>query len=372
MIGHLPDAWRDARGKADWDGALARLIRRTAPALNLSELPAPALWAGVADKIRAEFLQVIQAAVRVGEVRQAGFFDAAAEHLIHAKIERLAQVPELPVGGEDTDRVARRLQRLANKLTLDADRLPLKARAYLFSLAKKYLLLKGRYFIWKELRDEPRARWEEYEAKAHAREDVELKRACEIVLSGIPQSISDFYIRAEYVLVKTNGKRERFVTLHNVHGKSSKLIALNSAQFTQTSKFREWALDSLAGAAWSGGEREVNRLQADFSAAVSHREVYEIAIRGFDDEQTHMWFFGDVAYTPECQELFANRLGVIWHQGQGYRLSDKDQEGEPFVQQEPLLHPQVPFSEEQTCKLFQEVSHKLRTPHLPDFRLIPI
>ena len=229
----------------------------------------------------------------------------------------------------------------------------------LFSLAKKYLKLKGRYYILKDLKDDTLAKWGEYEAKAHSRDDVELKRACEIVLRGIPQHISDFYVKPEFVLVKVNGKRFRLLSMHNVHGMSSKLIPLSSADFAQTPRLREWLLDSLSGATWAAGERELNRLQADISAALSHREVYEIAVRGYDDDQTHMWFFGDVAYTPECKEIFANRLGVIWHQGRGYRLSDKDQEGEPFVQNDPMMHPHVSFSDEQTCELFQNISRKL-------------
>lgn len=359
LVGHLPDAWRDAKGKCDWDGALAMLIGQTAHALNVSGLPVPEVWERVAGTIRAEFLQVLKAAVHVSEIRQAGIFDSMAEHIIHAKIERISREPELPVGGDDTDIIARRLQRMGNKLKNDEDRLPLKARAFLFSLAKKHLKLKGRYYVLKDLKDDTLAKWEQYEAKAHSRDDVELKRACEIVLRGIPQHISDFFVKPEFVLVKVNGKRERLLTLHNVHGKSSKLTSLPSAQFAQPSKLREWLLDSLSGSSWAAGERELNRLQADISAALSHREVFEIAIRGYDDEKTHMWFYGDVAYTPDCKEIFANQHGVIWHQGQGYRLSDKDQEGEPFIQKEPMMHPQVPFMDQQTCELFQNISHKL-------------
>ena len=359
MVGHLPDIWRDAKGKADWDGALAMLIGQTARALNVSGLPVPELWKKVADAVRSEFLQVLKAALPVGEIRQAGIFDSLAERNINAKIERISRELELPIGGDDTDIIARRLQRMGNKLKNDDDRLPPKARAFLFSLAKKYLKLKGRYYILKDLKDDTLAKWGEYEAKAHSRDDVELKRACEIALRGIPQQISDFYVKPEFVLVKVNGKRERLLSMHNVHGKSSQLISLSSADFAQTSRLREWLLNSLSGATWAAGERELNRLQADISAALSHREVYEIAVRGYDDEQTYMWFFGDVAYTPECKEIFANRLGVTWHQGQGYRLSDKDQEGEPFVQNEPMMHPHVSFTNEQTCELFQNISQKL-------------
>jgi hypothetical protein len=358
LVGHLPDAWRDAKGKADWDGALAMLIARKAQALNLAGEPASEVWAKVADAIRSEFLQVLKAALPVGELGSAGIFDASAERIIHAKLARISREPELPVGGDDTNLIARRLQRLGNRLKNDADRLPPKARAFLFSLAKKYLKLIGRYYILKELRDETRGQWEIFEAKAHAHDDVELKRACEIVLRGIPQYISDFHVKPEFVLVKVNGKRERMLIMYNIHGKSSGLVALSSADFAQTSRLREWLLDNLSGATWSAGERELNRWQADISAELSHREVYEIAVLGYG-EKTGMWFFRDVVYTPDCKEVFANPLGVTWHQGKGYRLSDKDQEGEPFVQAGPWMHPQVPFTDEQTRNLFQEISKRL-------------
>ena len=89
----------------------------------------PELWEKVADAVRGEFLQVLKAALPVGEVRQAGIFDSLAERIIHAKIERISREPELPVGGDDTDIIARRLQRMGNKLKNDDDRLPPKARA---------------------------------------------------------------------------------------------------------------------------------------------------------------------------------------------------------------------------------------------------
>ena len=54
----------------------------------------------------------LKVALPVNEIRQAGIFDSQAERIIHSKIERISREPELPVGGDDTDIIARRLQRL--------------------------------------------------------------------------------------------------------------------------------------------------------------------------------------------------------------------------------------------------------------------
>jgi len=66
-----------------------------------------------------------------------------------------------------------------------------------------------------------------------------------------------------------------------------------------------------------------------------------------------------MAYLPDGSEKFASKEGVIWHEGQGYRLSDVDHEGQDFCQGEPTMSPGVKATEEELRELFQQVSLRM-------------
>src|SRR5205823_6344775 len=141
-------------------------------------------------------------------------------------------------------------------------------RGFLMMLATAYQDVRGGYYIFKQLRDAQQALWATALARAVDAGDADVRRACELALKGIPTRVSDFYMRAHYVLNRLNGTRCRLVTLHNMHGVNTGLLSLPSAPFAQPSKFREWLLDNITGATWSAGERELNALQADIARDV--------------------------------------------------------------------------------------------------------
>jgi hypothetical protein len=350
-VGHLPKEWRDARGKADWDGALALMIARSGIAGVCKDV-----WPQVQAKARAEFLAVIKAAVRLDEVWETGLFDREAERHIRGQLEKISYVRRLPEGGDEEVVIARRLHRLAARIRNDEDRLPAKARSFLLLLAKAYLETKGGYYIFKALRDEEK--WNEHLARAAGREDVEVKRACEIAKKGVPERITDFLMEAEFVLRKVNGDRERLVTVRSMHGPVSDLFPLTASAFAQPSKFRECLLNRCDGATWRAGERELNDLQADVTRDVIWKTVRETPVRGYDDV-SKCWFYGDVVYTPEGKELFADKHGVVWVAGKGYRASEFDQEAQYFCQGTPMMRPGVKCADAQTRELFQLVSQRL-------------
>ena len=107
----LPDEWRDEKGKADWDGYLAVLIKR----LGAND-GSPAEWQKVQDQIRSTFLAVVHNAIPIGEFRHAGFFNADIERIIRSALDKISYEPCLPIGGEEEQVVSRRLHRLSARL----------------------------------------------------------------------------------------------------------------------------------------------------------------------------------------------------------------------------------------------------------------
>jgi hypothetical protein len=143
-----------------------------------------------------------------------------------------------------------------------------------------------------------------------------------------------------------------------MHGPVSELFPLTASAFAQPSKFRECLLNNCDGATWRAGERELNDLQADVTRDVIYKTVRETPVRGYD-EVSRCWFFGDVVFTPEGKEAFADKHGVVWAAGKGYRPSELDQEAQYFCQGMPLMRPGVKCSEEEVRELFQMVSQRL-------------
>lgn len=365
---HLPDEWRDVKGKADWDGRLAFRLDR----LQALEYPD---WLKHAALLRAEFEMVIKAAMPVHELWQAQLFDTEEERIIKNGLERISYERMLPVGGEDEENIARRLQRLIPRLRR-AGSIPPKAINFLALLAKRYQDLKGGYYIYKKLTEKLQADWEGYLNRASEDSDSDLKRACELVLragvkktGGMPERISDFYMKAHYCLVKTTGARIRLVSLHNIHGVRTKTVQMPSEAFAQPSKFREWLLNSISGATWLAGERELQAMQADIAKDLSFKEVNEVAVRCHHAE-SKCWFYGDSLYLPDGTEIARgqdtpkgkwDKDDIIWVKMDGkltdaYKLSATDHEDQNFCHELPMMHPSVKITDEELREFFKTTS----------------
>lgn len=375
----LPNEWRDAKGKADWDGQLARRIKEllkhptTPPALHSgaasheTEL-SNVQWLAVREQIRGEFLRVISGAAKVNELWQADFFDREEERIIKNGLENICYEPKLPIGGDDELVVVRKLHRFAAKMKGADAVISTKNRGFLLLLAKKYQELAGGYYTFKALSDKMLAKWVEVGEKAFDEDNVELKRIVEIVMKGIPNRVSDFYLKAHYVLSKMNSTRTRLVTIRNIHGVTTGLLQLQSGPFAQPSKFREWLLDNSTGATWSAGERELNALQEDTAREVAHKDVAEVVIRGYHAD-SKCWFFNDVTFTDAGEMLFADKFGCIWVRSKSkkvkdgdeeqkelvraYKLSETDHEGQSFRHGSPKMKPAVVVKDGEIKELFQ-------------------
>lgn len=327
------------------------------------------IWKQRRRAIHAAFAKVLREAVPPDKVWQTGWHSRHEEAHLAKQLAKLENEPRLPCGGEEERRTASRLHRALERTKHDESRLPANLCRTVGLLAKKYRELDGRYYIFKPLQDKNQELWEMQLCRAAGREDVEMKRACELALKGIPVPKSDFYLEPLYVLQKVDGKRSRMVRIVNIHGGASEIVALPSDAFASPLEFRNWLLDNSNCANWDGGQTELTSLHQDVGAALWNRLAKDVPMRGYHEE-SKIWFFDDVAFAPgepgengvpgKARILLADRHGLIWWNGKGYRLSEKDQEGQAFVQQTPRMYPHETRSDTDVSEFFQEMSQKLK------------
>ena len=363
----LPKEWRNEKGKADWDGALAYLIQDFLEGVKANKdksrpTEPAAIWSMVRELVRQEFLKALNGSARTEDMAQLGLFDPEEERCIRNRLERISYVPNLPIGGDAELVIARRLLRLAFKLRSEGERLPKKLRGFMVILAKEYLKVQGGYYTLRPLTDKQQPAW--LEAYENAGDDIEVRRACEIALKGIPMRVSDFYLKPHYVLNRLGKTRNRVVTIHNMHGADSGMVELPSSDFAQPSKFREWLLDKSPGAAWCAGERELQKLHMDLDRELSFKDVEEVTVRGYH-AASKLFFFEDVSFTPEGEELFPDKYGIIWHARpgeitRGYKLGERDQEGQRFLQSVPRMHPRREMGLDKLRDFFGTVARNFR------------
>jgi hypothetical protein len=326
------------------------------------------LWQRQRGLVRAAFVKVLQEAVPPSEIWETGWHSRREMGALQKQLKRLEYEPQLPIGGEEERRIAAKLSRLIEKVEQDRSRLPLNLLRSLRVLRRKYRSLDGRYYILKPLREKTQDLWEMQLARSAEEDDVELKRACELAAKGAPEAKSDFYLEPLYVLQRVDGNRNRMVRVINVHGAASEILPLPSDFFASPLEFRKWLLNASNSASWHGGQNELTGLQEDIGASLWDRLAVEVPIRGYHEE-SKIWFFDDVAYAPgdldkhgkpgKAHLLFQDHHGLFWWKGKGYRLTEKDQEGQAFVQSTPKMHPQERVTDEQVRDFFRELSHKL-------------
>jgi hypothetical protein len=331
----------------------------------------------VRDQVRSKFLPVIRSAIPIGEFRHSKFFDDEVERIIRSALDKISYEPCLPIGGEEEQVLARRLYRLAGRLRQNA-LFPQKGIASLSVIAKAYQATAGRYYKMKPMTEKWEEFWQEQQKLARERFDDDAKRACDLVLRGrknlkstrrghIPETISDFYFKAHYVLHRVDGTRTRVVTIHNVHGVNTPMVQMAWDDFGSCVKIRDWLHKSITGAAWGGGQDELTALHEDMAHALAFRDVIEVPVRGYHSK-SGLWFFEDVAFSHST-EYRPDNSGIFWIKQdagvQGYTFArdpdgrPRDREDEVFRQGAPYMHPGIEFSPTDAKGLFQEILQKL-------------
>jgi len=353
-VGHLPKEWRDAKGKADWDGALAR-------------------YSG--ESVEADFWKIIANAQSITELRESTLFDSEEDQLIKCGVSRLFYVPRLPVGGTKEWRLAAKLALATQHEAMQTAELA-GPRFCMESLASAYRRLTGRYYDVKPLTDKKLTEWRNLRDQFDRRNQGVLTAAADIVTRGVPDPVSDFYMVGHFVVVNLDGTRDRMVVLRNVHGETSRLVPLDARALSLPRDLREW-LANHGGFAWNGNQTHLQAAHEDMNTAVAGSTVRQVAAYGWDDG-TGLWFHKDAAfgYTPEGKAFIItpDGHGVFWHNGIGYLLTDKGKEKQSFRQGTPMMHPtaklelemdtlqfrRADLSPEPESILFREVCERMR------------
>lgn len=330
----IPDGWRDAFGKADWDDALARMIKES-KASTAQEIKA------ALDEIGARFYAVLDSALSVEETREARLFVTADEEIIRTGVAKIFYVAKLPIGGDKEFSVAQRLLRAARDLEMTPGQ-----KYTVESLAKIYRETSGRYYNLKPLKDVTREKWEVARGLAWGSQNLDLAWVCQTVLKGFPKVISDFNMKGHFVLVRLDGKRSRIVQLRNVHGEMCDLVPLDAKSLTRPTEFREW-LHNCGNYSWKGNETDLQNLHEDMNTAVAFQNVAQVAAFGYD-ENSKLWFFRDCAIGPDVDSKIVvvkpDEWGIYWHQGVGYMLSDRGKDNQSFRQGMPAMAPEFSLS----------------------------
>jgi hypothetical protein len=331
-IARLPNEWRNANGKADWDGALAKLME---------ELESH----GEADRqvrptIHKAFWDVIRQAESIEDLKQAKLFEDADEQLIQSAVARLFYVPKLPIGGDKEFGIGMKLARLARGLDLSP-----ASKWFIGQIAKAYRETKGRYYNLKPLKEQSVAKWLISRQAAWQASDLNKVWVCDTVLKGFPNSISDFFMEGFFLLLRLDGKRDRIVKIHNVYGEVTDLEPWDARSMSRPSDFREW-LANRGNFKWGGNERDLQALHEDMNRSVAFKNVCQVAAYG-DDRGSQLWFFRDGAIGVGKNgsiTVVPDELGIYWHGGLGYMLSEKGKENQAFRQGTPMMHPNVLLS----------------------------
>lgn len=79
-------------------------------------------------------------------------------------------------------------------------------------------------------------------------------------------------------------------------------------------------------------------LREDINNLSAHNEVFELTWYGWQ-ARSKLWVASDCAITPNGDYLLPDRNGVIWWADSGYKMADRDSEGEKFVQAPPRWRP---------------------------------
>jgi hypothetical protein len=325
-ICRLPDNWRDANGNADWDSALARIMKT-----------------GGLAQARKEFSDALAKAVGMKELKQAKLFEAEDERIIQNGLDRLFYERELPNGGEKEFALARKLMKLANGSLKEEKGLGIP------QLAAQYRETKGWYYTLKDLKDGARSRWMRLQQKENEKpfedRNHDLIWFCELRLKGIPTRVANFRMECFHTLVRVDGKRDRVVQIVTERGERSKQLRLDSESFSTPSGragFRVWLANNGNGC-WKAGERELQALQLDVAHDVAFMDVHERVAVGYDAE-SGLWLMGDCAYDKDA-ELLPDEDGVYWKDGIGYQLATTGSGNQAFRQLcadgkgVPLMHP---------------------------------
>ena len=318
-VGHLPDEWRDNRGKADWDSALVKL--------QLAGCQMP--------EIRALYENVLGRSVPVEELSQARLYSGEEERVIGDRVAVLTYVPALPWGGRSEQKMVRELRKLAaGKLQEWAPRVQMLADAYEHTY--------GWYYELKISEQRQEKLYAELRQADGATEIMFLKLA----LKGTPSLVAPFRVIPNYVLLKPDGGRDRLVRLVNIRNELSDLVPLDENSFTAARDWRRWVA-TVGNYGWEKGDGALQALQRDINFVLARRTVIQLVWYGCERPGS-LWLLDDCAFPGDGTLVVPDTQGVYWHAGRAYiYLRDaekipKGEEGQQFrLKSPPRMQPEM-------------------------------
>jgi hypothetical protein len=315
-VAHLPDEWRNTKGKADWDSALAMLLKAGKTPNEIT-----ALFEGVLNKARTP-----------AALFAAKHFGYDAENSINNRVIVRTYEPALPWGDEAERRLVTHLRRLAEKLP--------DLRPRILQLAEAYDRVAGWYYELK-LSEQTKER---LFGELSQVENLEHIKFLKLALKGTPSRVASFRLVPCYVLVKPNGDRLRLVRIRNIRGELSGLLALDSNSLTAPRDFRRW-LAQNGNFSWQGGERQLQALQQDIDFYLAYRNVIQLICYGAERPED-LWIVDDCAFAPDGTQILPDDNGIFWYCDSGYKfLRNADQvpvgeEDQAFrIKPLPLMQP---------------------------------
>lgn len=306
------------------------------------------------------------------------------------KLQRLEYVPRFPIPGDAERRTAQRLFQIERQIRAnEGDKMfggP--TLAWFKALAMRYLKLDRCYYVCK-----PPASSDKKAGKGLGKEDWEFRLdaakkarqhdlawACTIALKGMPEPISDFYVRPLFRLKKANGEFVRVVELINQHGEWFGPLEMDGDAMSTPSKLRPW-ISSRSSGSWITGEKELQGLLVDWASMTAFKEVEEVAAYGWHVPETkgmerpvpaHAWFsknaciddWGGLHQVDAKTGVFhipvpkpGSPNEKLWRR---YRMSATDREGTEFLVKSPEWHPEIATVEQKDVALLSfEFMHRL-------------
>ena len=324
----LPASWQDPKsGKADFDSRLAARIAELKGTLEIES----EIWPAVAPTLREEFWGVLNSAKQPKEFAGSGVFTEAEERFIQVGLARLYRKRALPCGGGAELEISRRLKHLAAG--------PLKTVAGVGFLGEKYRQVVGAYYVLHPLRDLDQTRIAALRAQATRDGNNELLWYCDIQAKGYPKAVSDFAMTCHHSLQKEDNTRDRIVSIENIRGEKSGLVALDSRALTAPRDFRFW-LANRGNFTWKDGERVLQELEQDLFEEAAFSTVLEVTYFG-EHEPSGNWFFDDVAYGHKGQEILPDEFGIFWMDNGCFQVAENGANGQSFRQPRPRLKPHL-------------------------------
>ncbi len=341
LFGVLPESWRDAKGKADWDGRLA---------WHVAKARSHAAGVKAATDEFAKFLRHRngdKALIRKAP-RQMDFFADLKEDVIMQALNKLRHVSKVFVGGAYESEFASELTNWCHPKYKD--------RLAISKLAAALRETYGGYYKPKapsealekralEDLEEIDAVLDEHDKSVNLNE-TELRqyrvarKAAYTILYRFPKVFTDFTAESKYkvLCLEADGthRLDRLVVFSDKNGRKSKSIQMAGDKLNSSQELRKF-FPKVGSYHWWGNQEECDFWLQELDVQNYQRTITEIDTYGWNRD-VGMYIMGDCAIA-NGKFIFPDKHGIIWHKGLGYKNSEGVVNGTSFCHKPPCLFP---------------------------------